>query len=138
MTPFSSLLAARQAHTWVPRWPTRCERFNLFFLSCACPVTRCFCSAFPLYPGLLLSGSRATAFTRSKKTLLTAACVWGKCQRFNQSLAIPSALSLLAPLPFLTSGFEEVVVLAGIREAQVVSPAVNWRRHFLIMTTAYT
>lgn len=45
---------------------------------------------------------------------------------------------MLDPLPFLTSGFEEVVVLAGIGEAQVVPPAVNWRRHFLIMTTAYT
>lgn len=27
--------------------------------------------------------------------------------------------------------------MAGIGEAQVVPPAVNWRRHFLIMTTAY-
>lgn len=45
---------------------------------------------------------------------------------------------MLDPLPFLTSGFEEVVVLAGIGEAQVVPPAVNRRRHFLIMTTAYT
>lgn len=62
----------------------------------------------------------------------------GNCQHLNPSLAFPSEPSSLDPLPCLTSGIEEVVVLAGIGEAQVVPPAVNWRRHFLIMTTAYT
>lgn len=55
-----------------------------------------------------------------------------------KEFAFPSELSLLDPLPFLRSGFEEVAVLAGIGKTQVVPPAVNWRRHFLIMTIAYT
>lgn len=85
-----------------------------------------------------LSADTAIAFTKRKKMPINTGEHLGKCQHLNPSLAFPSEPSSLDPLPCFTSGTEEVVVLAGIEEAQVVPPAVNWRRHFLIMTTAYT
>jgi len=114
------------------------EHLRRFLLSRACPVT------YQLL-AVRVAGSSSLrghhdCFYKKKEKFSTGKQQYmsrGKCQCLNPSLAFPSELSSLDALPFLTSGFEEVVVLAGIGEAQVVPPAVNWRRHFLIMTTAY-